>query len=385
MNLAINKIGIVSTLPPTQCGIATYASKLVYNLKLRYPPLKIQKFELVHSINKSSSVKYVLLNDLVGDYFKASQLINSSDIDVVDIQHEFKIFGKPDGENIEILLDNIRKPIATTLHTVHPHLSEKRERVFKKVLLRSDLLFLFSEDAKKMILEKYNIKASKVIVIPHGIPAIPLRLPGEFLKRKYFSGDLIFVSAGHMRESKGYEMSLKALSELKKDKTTKFHYLIAGADHPENVTATLYRNEIINLINKLGLKENVTLINEYLSEKKLTELIQMADVCLVPYTRKEQSSSGILALMIGCGRPIVTTPFQYAVSQISEKSGIVSESFLPSDFAKAIQQLTKRKKSWEKMMYYNHTLSQSWNWPIIASQYFLNYERILNVSDSLVE
>lgn len=382
MNSAINNIGIISTLPPTQCGIATYAFKLIQNLKLQYPALKIQKFELVHSIEKTGPAKFVLRNDLIEDYFKASELINSSDIDVVDIQHEFKIFGKPDGENIEVLLDNIKKPIASTLHTVHPNLSEKRERVFEKIVMRSNLLFLFSEDAKILILKKYNVPSSKVIVIPHGVPTIPFRLPNECLKRKYYSGELIFVSAGHMRESKGYEMALNALSELKKITTIKFRYFIAGADHPENVTATPYRNQLIELINKLGLRENVTLINKYLSEKRLIELLQMADVCLVPYSRKEQSSSGILALMLACGRPIVTTPFQYAISQITTMSGVVADSFLPVDFTKAIGKLFESKNSWETMMQYNHAITQSWNWPSIADRYVLNYNNILPVYKS---
>lgn len=38
------KIGIFSTFPPTQCGIATYSSDLIQNLKINSPELIIKEF-----------------------------------------------------------------------------------------------------------------------------------------------------------------------------------------------------------------------------------------------------------------------------------------------------------------------------------------------------
>lgn len=369
------KIGIISTFPPTQCGIASYASDFIKNLKRKYPALLIYQFELTYTFLKSNSKKIIIKNHHADNYLKASEIINSSDIDILDVQHEFKIFGKPDGENIEILLDNVKKPIATTLHTVHFKQPKNRERIFQKILYRSDLLFLFSEDAKRHIVKKYNAKESKIVVISHGVPTIPFCLPSKTFKGKYFSNDLIFISAGHMRETKGYHIALQALNNLK-HKIKKFHYIIAGSNHPQNETAQVYRNKLIELVKNLGLKYEVTFINKYLPEKNLIELIQMADICLLPYTRQEQSSSGVLSLMITCGRPIVTTPFQFASSQISDKSGAIAKSFLPTDFKRAIEHLIERKNNWRKIMHYNHTLGKSWNWQNVATKYYWAYKKI---------
>lgn len=371
------KLGIVSTFPPTQCGIATYTSDFIKSLKQKYPYIDIWKFQLYHDFKKNNYKKFFIRNSNPDDYSKVSKIINNSDIDLLDIQHEYKIFGKPDGENICMLLKNVNKPISTTLHTVNFELSGFRETIFYKIIKRSDLLFVFSQEAKHFINEKYCIQENKIVVIPHGVPTIDFCLPSEITKRNINSEELIFVSAGHMRETKGYDMSLEALQKVKNIIGDKFHYYIIGSNHPQNETAENYRKKLLKLVNELGLDKNVTFINKYLELNELINFIQLADICLLPYSRKDQSSSGILALMVSCGRPIVTTPFEFAKSCISEKSGIVAGSFLSNDFSKAILSIIKKQNIWHYIMNYNNLLGKSWNWEKVVNIYYSNYEKIL--------
>jgi polysaccharide biosynthesis protein PslF len=376
LKLKMHNIGIISTLPPTQCGIATYASDLIQSLSDYSPELIISKFELTHLQEKEENLEFLIRNNQTVDYFKACEFINSSNIELVDIQHEFKIFGAPDGENLNILLDNLKKPITTTLHTISPNLSEKREKIFINILKRSDLIFLFSFEAKDYIIQKYKIKSSKIIVIPHGTPEVKFHLPEENCKRAFYPGEIILISTGHMRDSKGYDMALQALNILRHENLD-FHYLIIGANHPANETASTYRNNLIGLVNEFGLNNKVSFIDNYLPLKDLIEYIQLADVCLLPYMRKEQSSSGVLALMVACGRPVVSTPFQYAISQVSNKSGIISESFSSIDFSNAIKSLIKQKQYWREMMHYNYNIGKSWRWMNVAEQYILGFKKII--------
>lgn len=372
--MRLSKIGIVSTFPPTQCGIATYTTDLIAHLHHQYPFLNICQFELLDDSHTDFSGSP---NDIRSsepeDYLKAAEYINSSDIDFLDIQHEFKIFGKPDGENITILLDKVKKPIVTTLHTVSPGQSSERENIFKKIVLRSGLLFVFSDGAKRYLMEKYGIETKKVSVIPHGTPSIPFRLPNEINGRQCCPDDIVFVSTGHMRNTKGYEIALKALADIQMNLGC-FHYYIVGANHPQNESAQSYRAKLTELVSACNLTERVTFINNYLSLNELIELIQLADVCLLPYTSQQQSSSGVLALMIACGRPIVATPFQFATSRLTGKSGVITKTFLTEDFSRGIETMIERRRSWRKMMCYNHALGQSWNWANVARQYYQGYE-----------
>lgn len=373
----MNKIGIFSTFLPTQCGIATYSEDLIGSLNYKYPKLNIHKFELSYSQKKHTPEKFVIRIDVKSDYIDCCDFINNSDIDLIDIQHEFKIFGAPDGENIEILLERITKPIVTTLHTVNSVQVSQRENLFKKILNRSDLLFVFSEYLKHLITNRYNIHNSKIIVIPHGTPDIEFRLPSEIALRRKMNKDLIFISTGHLRESKGYDVSIKALYNLK-NILGDFHYYIVGANHPQNQSANNYRDFLSNLIKEHNLQNHASFIDKYLSLTKLIELIQMADICLLPYSRKEQSSSGVLALMIACGRPVVSTPFQFASSYLMEGSGVISRSFSHSDFSVGIKELIQKKDKWNEMMNFNYSLGQLWSWKkCISDLYYLNYLRVI--------
>ena len=370
-------IGIISTFPPTQCGIATYSHDLIESLQLVTPDLRFTKVELSHCTEHGHRTNHVIQISEPEQYLKASQYINSSDIGIVDIQHEYKIFGKPDGENISILLRHITKPIITTLHTVSANLNQQREKIFREIVKRSDLLYVFSREAKEYIVRKYEKGDSKIEIIPHGVPSIVFKTSGQILERKKYSEKIIFVSAGHMRDTKGYELAITALHSLKKE-IPNFHYLILGSNHPENETAESYRETLIKMVEELNLTRNVTFISDYLEQKELIKYIQLADICLLPYTRKDQSSSGVLALMLACGRPVVSTPFQFAKSYVTELSGNLSSSFDYTDFAKAIKTLINKTHLWDSMSQYNHTLGQTWNWKNVAHQYSLGYTQLLH-------
>ncbi len=284
----MNKIGVISTFPPTQCGIATYATDLFTAVQQQKPNLEIVQFSLTFNNDEEPKSEFEIRNNHPEDFYKAAELINSLDLDFIDIQHEYKIYGKPDGENIGILLDRITKPIATTLHTINKTLSNNRERIFRKLVERSNVLFVFSKEASDFIITNYGISNDKIQVIPHGVPEIPFILPQDSILRKSCPDRLTFISCGLMRETKGYEIAIEALHSLKDD-LGDFQYIIIGADHPENLSSKTYRAKLIDQINRLNLQSNITLINRYLELPQLIEYIQSADICLLPYTREESS------------------------------------------------------------------------------------------------
>ena len=370
------EIGIISTFPPTQCGIATYAHDLVQALKLTSPSLHFTKLELTNSSCNNIGKNYGIRNGETAEYLKAAQYINSSNIGIVDIQHEYKIFGKPDGENILVLLRHITKPVVTTLHTVSTNLNELREKLFQETVQRSDLLYVFSSEAKEFIVNRYNKSGDAIEIIPHGVPSIQFKNRSQIKGKEKYPDKLIFVSAGHMRNTKGYELAITALHALRKE-IPDFHYLILGSNHPENETAKSYREMLEKLISRLNFSGSVSFISNYMEERELIRYIQLADVCLLPYTRGDQSSSGVLALMMACGRPVVSTPFQFAKSYVNELSGIMSSSFCHAGFEQAIREIINKKSFWDRMSLYNHSLGKAWNWKKVAHQYSSGYRKII--------
>ncbi len=49
--------------------------------------------------------------DNLEDYYQAARRINSSKVDVVSLQHEFGLFGGPDGIYIKAFIKHVEKPV----------------------------------------------------------------------------------------------------------------------------------------------------------------------------------------------------------------------------------------------------------------------------------
>jgi glycosyltransferase involved in cell wall biosynthesis len=373
----MHKLAVLSTFPPRKCGIASYSNDLFESISRSASDFDINEIELITNLDDRINTKRKkILDSNPESYLKICDYLNSSGVDVVDIQHEFKIFGEPDGEYLNILLENISKPIVSTLHTVNQALSAEREKVFCKLVKRSNAIFVFSNSSKLFIVSKYGIKHSLINVIPHGVPEIEFTNPiySDIYKN---NTEIIFISSGYMRNTKGYDLALEALANIKLF-IPNFKYVIVGSNHPRNETAQEYRNVILSKINEFGLSDKVQIIDEYQTQTKLIELIQSANVCLLPYSRKEQSSSGVLALMIACGRPVVVTPFQFATTIVSSKSGIVSNSFSVIDFTNSIESILKKSNLWREIGLYNHNIGKSWLWANVAQKYLNVYRQLIS-------
>lgn len=369
-------IAYLSTFPPTQCGIATYTSDLIKAIVDADKSFQPTLIELNSETTTCRSNRITIRQDQIIDYVRAADYLNKSAVDVVDIEHEFKIFGRPDGENIAILLDRITKPIVSTLHTIYPSYNERREKVFKHLLDRSETAFVFSDFAKNLLHKKYSKLNTNIEIIPHGVPVIGKNRMVKTKENVRPNGSLVFVAAGHLRESKGYDIALRAIASLRKE-LPPFHFVIVGANHPKDESSRAYRNMLTGLIAELNLSDNVSFVDHYLEADALANQIQSADIGLLPYTRLEQSSSGILALMVACGRPIVATPFQFAKSRISHFSGVIAQSCSPYDFAAAIQKLLKQRKAWPAISDYNYNLGKEWSWKNVATKYLSVYNGLL--------
>ena len=67
-------------------------------------------------------------------------MINSLDVDVVVIQHEFGIFGGEAGQYVLALADHLDMPFAATSHTVLPTYNDVEASVLEKLCARAALL-----------------------------------------------------------------------------------------------------------------------------------------------------------------------------------------------------------------------------------------------------
>lgn len=89
-------MAFVSSYPPRKCGIATFTSDLIANVKLasegKFEPVVIA-MESGAELQYDRLIKHNIRKDDNYDYICAADYINSSDIDIVSVQHELGLFG----------------------------------------------------------------------------------------------------------------------------------------------------------------------------------------------------------------------------------------------------------------------------------------------------
>ncbi len=118
------RVAYLCTYPPRKCGIAAFTYELTTAIDRYTNPLAPATLIAVNDeesgYNYGPRVRYQLKDDEVSSYLEAAEAINDSQIDLVNVQHEYGIFGGRHGEYLLVFLKGVRKPVVTTMHTVLP-------------------------------------------------------------------------------------------------------------------------------------------------------------------------------------------------------------------------------------------------------------------------
>ncbi len=294
-------------------------------------------------------MKWYIDCSAIEDYRRIAREINESDVELVNVQHEFGIFGGDCGEYLTGFYDSIEKPIVTTLHTVMPNFSPKQLDIVRKITQYSQAVVLITGIAEQL-LEGQGIHSKNYAIIPHGCPQI------EFVNPNYVKGTLgldnrfIISTFGLIGRTKGIEFAIRALPKLIEKKSSLL-YLIIGETHPDTRKreGEQYRNELTRLIGRLGLEKHVRFYNRFLPRHELIRYLQATDVFVTPYLEPGQISSGALTYALGAGKAVISTPYLHAQEVLADNRGVfctfrdsdsIAEgvsTFLNDDYRIAIQ------------------------------------------------
>ncbi len=295
---SVKEVAYVSTFPPKKCGIATFTSDLVNSISL----LKNLKAQKIISIEDGRLLKpsdessgYKIGRDSIEDYVLMADFINHSPINVVNIQHEFGIFGGESGEYICAFLDRLKRPVATTLHTVLPNFENKTKEVFNRVVDRSTNLIVLNETTRELV-KQYGVPSKKVKVIPHGCPDLPMVSSEKVKPVLGLKNRVVLSTFGLLSKGKGIEYVIQALPDIIK-KESRVIYNIIGVTHPQvkRAEGENYRNTLLKMAKTLGVSNNVKFLNRFLSKPELYNYLQATDVYITPYPSPNQVSSGTLS------------------------------------------------------------------------------------------
>lgn len=369
------RVAYVSTYPPRECGIATYTKNLVdaisvFCTRVVTPPVVAALNDRGGHYNYEIRVKSQIDANDIQSYEKVAQDINASDVDVVNLQHEYGIFGGAWGEYVNELLRRIEKPVITTLHTVLEDPTPDARRVMEGILEQSDFVIVMAKVGIGILEKLYGSFPDRIRHIPHGCPNVPY-LGTAMAKRSLGLKDHVVLSTfGLLSRGKGIEYAIEALPQVLKERRD-ITYLIIGGTHPEvrKREGEEYRQFLLNLVESLGLEKNVRFVNRFLPENEVINYLQATDIYVIPYPNREQISSGTLTYALSTGKAIVTTPFLHAEEAITNGAALACGFKDPDSIAECVNTLLQDRQIYDRLSRTAYEYSRAMIWPNVAMRY----------------
>ena len=324
------RIAFVASAVPRRCGIATFTADLMAAVKAADPAVRciaaaIDEPNATHAYGPE--VRWRIRQGDKASYRGAARAINESSADVVNLQHEFGLYGVwRDGaydDHCVPMLEELKKPVITTLHTVLPKPEAQIREVVRRIAERSSAIVVMAETAARLLGEVYGIERPS-IVIPHGMPAIVPRGRRRLKRQLGMDHRTIISTFGLVDPRKGLEYMIAAMPQIAARHPNTL-YLIVGQTHPELLRkdGERYRNELVAKIESSGMAEHVRFVNQYLRQREIVDYLLATDVYVTPYLDLNQITSGTLAYALGAGKAIVSTRYLHAAEALADGRGLL--------------------------------------------------------------
>ena len=309
-------IGMISTYPPTQCGLATFSAALIQHMQLSTGSLGVVQLVDEPEPRPGPEVVAQLVNGSPDSAGAAVRHLNG--FDVVVVQHEYGIYGGPDGVDVLGIVDALTVPTIIVLHTVLQDPTASQRHILLELLATADVVVTLTQTARRRLIASYGADAAQVVVIPHG--AVD-HGPTSSVEQQPVDRPLV-LTWGLIGPGKGIEWAIDAMVGLR---DLQPRYLVMGRSHPKVVQrdGEAYRDGLAQRARDAGLHDIVEFDDRYLGVGELAELVRQADVVLLPYDSREQVTSGVLIEAVAAGRPVVSTAFPHAIELLADGTGIL--------------------------------------------------------------
>jgi glycosyltransferase involved in cell wall biosynthesis len=370
--------GFLSTYPPTQCGLATFCAALMRHLEdpaagehCGVVPV-VDDVPIPQARRDSHDTKVRLVNGRPISALRAIDTLNQYDILI--FQHEYGLYGGPDGVDVVDVLTGMEIPVISVLHTVLAAPTPHQRSVLQQVIDASAAIVVLSWTAARTLSEGYLIEPERIHVIPHGAVT-----PVDGGRQRPAGHRPTILTWGLIGPGKGIEWAIEALGLLG-DLRPAVRYLVAGQTHPKVLAeqGEAYRTSLQQQASSTGVAGHVEFDPTYRELGPLTAMVRDADLVLLPYDSTEQATSGVLVEAIAARRPVVATDFPHARELLAGGAGLVVPHRDPAAMAHAIRRVLTEPGLSESMAARCADLAPALAWRTIADDY-------RNLAKSLLE
>jgi glycosyltransferase involved in cell wall biosynthesis len=373
------RIAFVGNYLPRECGIATFTTDLCTALAAEFGPERL----FAIPVNDPDShydypeqVRLELEQEDLTSYERAADFLNFNGNDLVSLQHEYGVYGGDAGSHILTLLRKLKMPLVTTLHTVLREPSVQQRAVLDEIAALSDRLVVMSELAASMLRDVYAVPDEKIDVIPHGVPEMHFMDPNYFKDKFGTEGKSVLLTFGLLSPNKGIENVIRALPAILA-RHPNVVYIVSGVTHPHirRREGEKYRDELKALAEELGVSSQLILNNRFVSAEELIEHVGAADIYITPYRQEAQVVSGTLAIALGAGKAIISTPYWHAKELLADRRGVIVPFDDPASIANEVLRLLENDAERHAMRKRAYLYSRETTWPKTALAYMASFQR----------
>ena len=377
-SVSVPRTLFMGSFPPRECGIATFTKDVVDAYDREFGT----KSEIIAIDEPGGEIRHYgaeivarLQEENRASYADVAAIINAHPCALLNIQHEYGLFGGERGAYLLDLLKLLDKPVAMTLHTVLPEPDDQMLSVTRELCENVSSVVVLSETGKMLLETVYGIDPAQIVVIHHGVPDVPFRSTDQ-AKASFGVGQRMVISTfGLINRGKGLEYAIEAMRDVVR-RHPEALYLILGETHPvvRRQEGESYRESLQAKIREYGLQNNVTLVDKYLDFDELVNYLLATDIYLTPYLNPTQIVSGTLAYAVGCGKAIVSTPYLYAKEVLAHNRGFLCEFRDAQSIAFNVNALLDDpalRRSTERRAY---RFGRQMTWPHVAQEYLRLFE-----------
>ena len=374
------RVGFVSSFPPRRCGIASFTADLAGAIRQANPAVRIavvavdpgwERWERQAPYPAGVDEVFAIEAEQREQYWQAAQWLARWGCQVVSVQHEYGLFGGVRGSYILDLVEALRVPVVSTLHTVLRFPDPPQRDVLARLAARSRWVVAQARSAVELLVRVYGVDPGRMVVIPHGTPVFAPRSRERARAALEVEPDRpVLLTYGLIGPGKGIEQALAAVREVAR-RHPRVLYLVAGQTHP-NVRRSMgeaYREHLQNLVLDLGLQDHVRFIDRYLDLEELGLLLAAADVYVTPYPNLEQVVSGTLSYALAAGKAVVSTPFRYAREVLGPGRGLLCQAGDPSSMAREILRVLDSPELRRSLEHRAWSFGQSLRWELVGVRY----------------
>lgn len=372
------RLAFLSTMPPARCGLATFGADLMGAIALAAPDARCLPVAMASEPATPMPGCLSIVPADPASYDAAADALNDTPIDLLCLQHEYGIYGGPDGELLLRLLDRVRAPVVATLHTVLDEPSANQRRVMDALVARASRLVVMTELSATLMTAVHGVPRSLLSVVPHGIPDTPPVRHEVGQQALGAEGRIVLLTFGLLSPGKGIEHVIRALPAIAAQHPN-ILYVVLGATHPNLVreAGESYRQSLVELARSLDMTDHVRFLDRFVDLPELTTALAGTDIYLTPYQNAAQSVSGTLAYSYGLGTAVISTPYRHAVELLADGRGMLVPFADPDAIAGSVLELLGDRHRLLAMRAGARAAGREMVWPRIGARYLDIFREVL--------